>query len=339
MRKRALITGVEGQDGHYLSRLLSQNGYEVFGLVRKKAQHNLQQNTLTDVNYQRIYADMMEFSSLYTCIRETQPDEIYNLAGLSEIPISWKQPVMTAEVNAIGVLRLLEAARLYNPEIRFLQSSTSEIFALSDSPLDENSPVAPRNPYGTAKLYGQWITTNYRESYGMYACSAILFNHESPRRGIEFVTRKITSAAARIYLGMQDVLELGNLDAVRDWGCAEDYVGVMWLMLQQEEPDDYVIATGFPHTVRNFATAAFQVLGMDLEWEGTDFNEIAREQRTGKTVVRVNPEFYRTPRKDSIIGNPAKARKKLNFQPKRSFERLVGEIVMSDLATLKRSGA
>lgn len=337
MSKRALITGVEGQDGYYLSRLLSQKGYEVFGLVRKKAQHNLPQSTLTDLKYRRIYADMMEFSSLYTCIQETRPDEIYNLAGLSEVPISWKQPVMTAEVNAVGVLRLLEAARLYDPDIRFLQSSTSEIFALSDTPLDENSPIAPRNPYGTAKLYGQWITTNYRESYGMYACSAILFNHESARRGIEFVTRKITSAAARIHLGLQDVLELGNLDAMRDWGCAEDYVGAMWLMLQQEEPDDYVIATGIPHTVREFTTDAFRVLGMDLVWEGEDFNEVARDRKTGKTVVRVNPVFYRLPKKDYIVGDPTKAREKMKFRPKYSFETMVEEIVKSDLAILSKS--
>ena len=336
MSKRALITGVEGQDGYYLSRYLSQKGYEVFGVVRKKAQHNLRQSTVTDVNYHRIYADMMEFSSLYSCIQETRPDEIYNLAGLSEVPLSWKQPALTAEVNAVGVLRLLEAARLCNPKIRFLQSSTSEIFALSDEPLDEKSPMAPRNPYGTAKLYGQWITTNYRESYGMYACSAILFNHESPRRGIEFVTRKITSAAARIRLGLQDVLELGNLDAVRDWGCAEDYVEAMWLILQQETPDDYVIATGVPHTVREFTTTAFRVLGMELEWEWQDFDEVARDRETGRIVVRVNPVLYRFPKDDRIVGNPAKVREQLNFRPRHSFESLVEKIVMSDLAALQK---
>ena len=339
MGKCALITGVEGQDGYYLLRHLLQNGYRVFGLVRKKAQHDLLQSGLSDVNYQRIYADMMEFSSLYACIEETQPDEIYNLAGLSEIPISWKQPVITAEVNAVGVLRLLEAARLLNPDIRFLQSSTSEIFALSDEPLCESSPLATRNPYGTAKLYGQWITTNYRESYGMYACSAILFNHESPRRGIEFVTRKITSTAARICLGLDQVLELGNLDAVRDWGSAEDYVEAMWLMLQQDQPGDYVIASGVPHTVRDFTTIAFRVLGMELEWEGADFNEVARDRKTGRVVVRVNPAFYRFPKADRIVGDPTKARQMLKFQPKHSFEQLVEEIVMSDYNALKRGRA
>lgn len=336
MSKRALVTGVEGQDGYYLSQFLSQMGYEVFGIVRKKAQHDPQKGSLSNPSYQRIYADMMEFSSLFSCIQETRPDEIYNLAGLSEVPHSWKQPTLTAEVNAVGVLRLLEAARLCNPDIRFLQSSTSEIFALSDKPLCETSPIAPRNPYGTAKVFGQWITTNYRESYGMYACSAILFNHESPRRGIEFVTRKITSAAARIRLGLQDVLELGNLDAVRDWGSARDYVRGMWLMLQQDQPQDYVMATGIPHTVRDFATIAFATLGMDLVWEGEELDEVARDRETGRIVVRVNPKFYRYPKEDRIVGDPSRIQKELGFFPEQSFESMVKEIVMQDYAALKK---
>lgn len=333
MRKRTLITGVEGQDGYYLARLLGQKGYEVFGIVRKKARRSLPGGGEAPA-YERIYADMMEFSSLCSCIRDIQPDEIYNLAGLSEVPLSWKQPVYTAHVNALGVLRILEAMRLCAPGARFLQSSTSEIFAPSAQPLHEGSRMGARNPYGTAKLYGHWITTNYRESYGLFACSAILFNHESPRRGIEFVTRKISAAAVRIHLGRQQVLELGNLDAVRDWGSAEDYVRAMWLMLQQEQPEDFVIATGEPHTVREFASAAFHALGMELSWEGEGFAETARDRRTGKLLVRVNPALYRFPKEDVIVGNPAKAARKLDFAPAHSFQSMVEEIVKSDLAAL-----
>lgn len=335
MKKRALITGVEGQDGYYLARLLARNGYDVSGIVRKKARRSLSGDTgLESPVYERIYADMMDFSSLCSCIQETRPDEIYNLAGLSEVPLSWKQPTFTAEVNALGVLRTLEAMRLYAPGARFLQSSTSEIFAPSRGPLHEGSAMATRNPYGTAKLYGHWITTNYRESFGMFACSAILFNHESPRRGVEFVTRKITAAAVRIYLGRQHVLELGNLDAVRDWGSAEDYVRAMWLMLQRDQPEDFVIATGEPHTVREFATAAFCALGIDLVWEGSGFEETARERRTGDILIRVNPALFRFPKEDSIVGNPAKAAQKLGFIPSCSFETLVEKIVKSDLEAL-----
>ena len=333
MKKRALITGVEGQDGYYLARLLARKGYEVFGVVRKKARRSLSGSEEAPA-YERIYADMMEFSSLCSCIREIRPDEIYNLAGLSEVPLSWKQPIFTAHVNALGVLRILEAMRLCAPEARFLQSSTSEIFAPSAQPLHEGSAMATRNPYGTAKLYGHWITTNYRESYGLFACAAILFNHESPRRGIEFVTRKISAAAVRIYLGRQEVLELGNLDAVRDWGSAEDYVRAMWLMLQQERPEDFVVATGEPHTVREFASAAFHALGIDLAWEGEGFAETARDQRTGEVLIRVNPALYRFPKEDAIVGNPAKAARKLSFIPTHSFQSLVDEIVKSDLTAL-----
>lgn len=337
MKKRALVTGVEGQDGYYLSKFLAQKGYEVFGIVRKKAKYSLRrENDDRTKYYRRIYADILEFSSLCACLREIQPDEVYNLAGLSEVPLSWKQPVLTAEVNAIGVLRMLEAIHLCAPHVKFLQSSTSEIFAPSTQPLHEKSALATRNPYGTAKLYGHWITTNYRESYGLFCCSAILFNHESPRRGIEFVTRKITAAAARVYLGLQDCLELGNLDAVRDWGSAEDYVEAMWRMLQMEHPEDFVIATGIPHTVRDFTTMAFAVLGIVLEWENENFEEIARDRRHGNVLVRVNPKLYRPPKEDYILGDPSKAREKLNFHPTHSFESLITEIVQSDLETLMR---
>lgn len=337
MGKRALITGVEGQDGYYLSRFLAERGYEVYGTVRKKARHEITAFDREAEPYRRIDADMTEFSGLYRCIDEVRPDEVYNLAGLSEIPASWRQPVLTAEVNATGVLRLLEAIHLCAPGARFLQSSTSEIFARSDRPLSEGSALATRNPYGTAKLYGQWITTNYRESYGMFACSAILFNHESPRRGVDFVTRKITASVARIHLGRQDVLTLGNLDAVRDWGSADDYVRAMWMILQEPEPDDFVIATGVAHTVRDFVTAAFGVLGTRLCWEGEGFDEVGVDARSGRVLVRVDPALFRYPREDRIVGDPAKARDKLGFRPARSFEGMVEWIVRNDLSILTRS--
>ena len=337
MTKCALITGVEGQDGYYLSKLLNENGYQVYGLCRKKAKHDILSNQFERNDfYEKIYADMCDFSSLYECIRETMPDEIYNLAGISEIPISWKQPILTADINGIGVLRLLEAIRLVVPNAKFVQSSTSEIFGYSEKSLNEESALAPRNPYGTAKLFGHWITVNYRESYGMYACSAILFNHESPRRGIEFVTRKITVAVAKIYLGLQEVLELGNLDAVRDWGSADDYIRAMWMMLQQKKPHDYVIATGQGHTVRNFVTQAFKAVGITIEWSGKGFKEVAVNCQNGKIVVRVNPLYFRYPSKDIIVGEPQKIRKNLEFFPTKSFEDMVTEIVKSDLNILMR---
>ena len=333
--KRALITGIEGQDGYYLSKLLKEKDYQVFGICRKKATHDINGSNTSEY-YEKIYADMCDFTSLYTCINEVMPDEIYNLAGLSEIPLSWKQPVLTADVNGLGVLRLLEAVRLSVPNARFIQSSTSEIFDFIDEPLTENSSFAPRNPYGSAKLFAHWITTNYRESYNMYACSAILFNHESPRRGIEFVTRKISIAVAKIFFGLQDVLELGNLDAVRDWGSADDYVFAMWLMLQQDIPSDYIVATGKGHTVRDFVTCAFKAVDIDIEWKGHGFDEIAINVKTGKTVVRVNPKFYRYPSKDIIVGNPEKINKELGFFPQKSFEDMVNEIVSNDLNLLLR---
>lgn len=337
MSMRALITGVEGQDGYYLSKFLAGRGYEVYGIGRQKAQNILPDRLPEETeSYRKIYADIQEFGSLCSCIGQIQPDEVYNLAGLSAIPISWRQPVLTADVNGLGVLRLLEAIRLCAPQARFLQSSSSEILEMSGTSLSEKTPMATRNPYGTAKLYGHWITRNYRESYGMFACAAILFNHESPRRGIEFVTRKISAAAARICLGMQEFLEIGNLDAVRDWGSAEDYVRAMWLLLQQESPDDYVIATGVPHTVRDFIDTAFYVAGMPLIWEGEGLDEVAREKNTGILRVRVNPELVRPPREDRVVGDPAKAREQLGFVPERSFEAIVEEMVMSDLTTLKR---
>lgn len=333
---RALVIGSDGQDGYYLVRYLLAQGYQVYGVIRKKATARQKEEFTHNLNYHQIYADLTDFSSLIHAVTESNPDEIYNLAGQSAVPLSWEQPSLTADVNGLGVLRLLETIRLLKPDAKYLQSSTSEIFALLDKRLDENTPFDTRNPYGTAKLYGHLITKNYRVYHKLFACSAILFNHESPRRGLEFVTRKITYAAAKIKLGMQECLELGNLDAVRDWGSAEDYVHAMWLILQQSIPDDYVIASGVGHTVREFATAAFQAIGIELDWCGVGFDEVARDRKTGKVLVKVNSKLFRYPKEDSIIGNPEKILS-LGFKPKKSFESLVEEIVRNDLAMLARS--
>lgn len=336
---KALIIGIDGQDGYYLRNYLCGIGYEVFGVVRKKSAPYHTAIEESEKNYRQIFADLHDLSSLINAITEAEPDEIYNLAGQSEIPLSWRQPVLTAEVNALGVMRLLEAIRILDPKIRFFQASSSELYGDSGGvACTEETPFRPRNPYGSAKLFAHNCVENYREKYGLYACCGILFNHESPRRGIEFVTRKITTAAARIYLGLQEVLELGNLDAVRDWGSAEDYVRVMHLMLRQEKAKDYVIATGEPHTVREFVTTAFRALGVTLDWKGVDFEEVGRDGKNGRILVRVNPALYRLPKEDRILGDPQKARRELGFHPEHTFESLIGEIVRSDMALLTRSG-
>lgn len=337
---KALIIGVDGQDGYYLQNYLHENGYEVFGVARKKSAPYHATAAEDETSYHQIYADLHDLSSLMNAVTEAEPDEIYNLAGQSEIPLSWRQPVLTAEVNALGVMRVLEAIRIIDPGIRFFQASSSELYGDSrDKICTEETPFKPRNPYGTAKLFAHNCVENYREKYGIYACCGILFNHESPRRGLTFVTRKITTSAARIYLGRQDVLELGNLDAVRDWGSAEDYVRAMWLMLQQEKAKDYVIATGEPHTVRDFVSTAFRTLGIALAWEGAGFEEVGRDKKSGRTLVRVNPALYRMPREDRIVGDPRRARAELGFRPAHTFESLVEEIVRSDLALLAGSKA
>jgi GDPmannose 4,6-dehydratase len=270
--------------------------------------------------------------SLIAAMRASQADEVYNLAAQSFVATSWEQPLATADIDAIGVTNMLEAIRTVKPEARFYQASTSEMFGLVQAiPQTEDTPFYPRSPYGVAKLYGHWITKNYRESYGLYACSGILFNHESERRGEEFVTRKITRAAARIKLGLQDVLELGNMDAKRDWGHSQDYVRAMWLMLQQDEPDDYVIATGETRTVREFVDAAFGRLGISLAWKGAGVDETATDQATGKTVVRVNPRFFRPAEVELLLGSPAKAEEKLGWHREISFEDLVGRMAENDL--------
>lgn len=332
MKKRALITGITGQDGSYLAELLLEKGYEVYGIMRRKSKvdYGNIEHIKDDVNL--IDADMTDLVSLVNAMRIAMPDEVFNLAAQSFVGTSWDQPHATADIDGIGVLNMLEAIRMVKPDARFYQASTSEMFGKVQSiPQTEETPFYPRSPYGVAKLYGHWITKNYRESYNMYACSGILFNHESERRGKEFVTRKITDAVARIKLGVQDCLELGNLDSKRDWGHAKDYVKAMWLMLQQEEANDYVIATGETHKVREFVELAFRYVGIELDWQGKEDNEIGIDKETGRVVVRVNPKFYRPAEVDLLLGSPEKAKKALDWNLKVSFKELVERMMKSDL--------
>lgn len=335
--KKALITGVNGQDGSYLAELLLEKGYKVYGLMRRKSVVSFGNvgHIADKINF--IYADMTDLVSLINAMRISQADEVYNLAAQSFVATSWEQPAATAEIDGIGVLNMLEAIRAVKPEARFYQASTSEMFGLvQEIPQTEKTPFYPRSPYGVAKLYGHWITKNYRESYNMFACSGILFNHESERRGKEFVTRKITDAAARIKLGLQDCLELGNLAAKRDWGHSKDYVKAMWLMLQHDMPDDYVIATNVTRTVREFVEIAFKVAGIAVEWHGSGVNEIGVDVSTGKTVVKVNEKFFRPSEVDLLLGNPAKAEKVLGWKREISFDNLVERMVLNDLSLVKK---
>jgi len=317
MFKRALITGITGQDGSYLGEFLLDKGYEVFGLVRRSSTVNFERIDHIQDRITLLPGDLLDQNSLLSAIRDVKPDEVYNLAAQSFVPTSWNQPVLTGEFTALGVTRLLEAVRHTGHKCRFYQASSSEMFGkVAEVPQTEKTPFHPRSPYGVAKVYGHWITVNYRESYGMFTCSGILFNHESPRRGIEFVTRKITYSAARIKKGLQDKLRLGNLDAKRDWGFAGDYVRAMWLMLQQDEPDDYVVSMGENHTVREVCEIAFKHLG--LNWEDH---------------VVVDEKLFRPAEVDILLGNPEKARTKLGWKPSVSFEDL---IVMMTEADIKR---
>lgn len=330
--KRALITGITGQDGSYLSELLLEKGYEVYGIMRRKSVVDYGNVDHLKDKIHFIYADMTDVISLIKAMQISQADEVYNLAAQSFVATSWDTPLGTADIDALGVTNMLEAIRNVKPEARFYQASTSEMFGLvQEVPQKETTPFYPRSPYGVAKLYGHWITKNYRESYGLFACCGILFNHESERRGKEFVTRKITDAAARIKLGMQDVLELGNLDAKRDWGYSRDYVEAMWLMLQQDQPDDYVIATNETRTVREFVQAAFTAAGIDIEFHGSGMEEIAVDKATGKTVVKVDPKFFRPAEVELLIGDPAKAEKILGWKRKVPFHELVTRMVENDL--------
>lgn len=315
---KALVTGVTGQDGSYLAELLLAKGYEVAGMVRRTSHHSYERIEHLLDRVQIVAADLLDQHSLTQVLQETRPDEVYNLAAQSYVPTSWTQPVLTGEFTALGVTRILEAVRLVHPSARFYQASSSEMFGrVVETPQNERTPFYPRSPYGVAKAYGHWITVNYRESYGIYAVSGILFNHESPRRGIEFVTRKVTDAVARIKLGLAKELRLGNLDARRDWGFAGDYVDAMWRMLQQPEAQDYVIGTGTTHSVRELVQAAFGHVGLD--WE--------------KHVV-VDPRFIRPAEVDLLQADPSKARAELGWEPKVSFEELVAMMVEADLARL-----
>lgn len=329
--KRVLITGITGQDGSYLAELLLEKGYEVYGLVRRKSKLDFNNAEHLKGQVTFLFGDMTDSASLLRAMEIAKPDEIYNLAAQSFVTTSWETPLSTADINAIGVTKLLEAVRLVKPETRVYQASTSEMFGKVQAvPQNEKTPFYPRSPYGVSKLYGHWIIKNYRESYGMFACSGILFNHESERRGAEFVTRKITISVARIQAGLQECLELGNLNASRDWGHSADYVRAMWLMLQQDKADDFVVATGETHTVRDFVSKAFRSAGMELEFHGEGVKEFATLKGTNRVLVKVNPEFFRPAEVDLLIGDAAKAKTVLGWEPKISYDELVCRMVKSD---------
>ena len=334
MTKKALVTGVAGQDGAYLAAHLLDKGYEVFGTYRRSANFSawrLQELGVQD-RVQLKEMELLEMSNVMGVIRDVQPDEIYNLAAQSFVASSFTQPIYTADVDGLGPLRMLEAIRYVSPKTRFYQASTSEMFGKVQAvPQTESTPFYPRSPYGVAKLAAHWATINYRESYNLYACSGILFNHESPLRGREFVTRKVTTELALIKGGRERPLELGNMDAKRDWGFAGDYVRGMWLMLQQDKPDDFVLATGETRTVRDFINAAAPLLGFDIEWHGAGDKENGRDRKSGKVIVRVNPQFYRPAEVELLIGSPAKAEKALGWKREVSFDQLVEQMVKADL--------
>ena len=343
--KKALITGVTGQDGAYLAEFLLAKGYEVHGIKRRSSLFNTaridklyEDPHLPSRQFILHYGDMTDSSSLIHIVRKVQPDEIYNLAAQSHVQVSFEEPEYTANSDALGVLRLLEAIRILGLEkkTKFYQASTSELFGLvRETPQKETTPFYPRSPYGVAKLYGYWIVVNYREAYGMFACNGILFNHESPMRGETFVTRKITRGLARIKVGLQDELYLGNLDAKRDWGHARDYIEMQWLMLQQEKPQDYVIATGEQHSVRDFVQRCAKLLDLDLTWQGTGVDEKAVD-KSGKVVVAVDPRYFRPAEVETLLGDASKARRELGWVPRISFEELVREMVESDLNAAQR---
>jgi GDPmannose 4,6-dehydratase len=344
--KTALITGITGQDGAYLAELLLSKGYAVHGVKRRassfntdRIDHLYQDPHETDVRLKLHYGDLTDSTNLIRIIQEVQPDEIYNLAAQSHVAVSFETPEYTANADAVGTLRLLEAIRILGlqAKTRFYQASTSEMFGkVQEIPQRETTPFYPRSPYGVAKLYGYWITVNYREAYGMFACNGILFNHESPVRGETFVSRKITRALTRIHVGLQDTLHLGNLDSRRDWGHARDYVRAQWLMLQQDEPDDFVIATGTQFSVRDFVNAAGALLGMSLEWRGEGIDEVGVDAATGRALVRVDPRYFRPTEVDTLLGDAGKARDKLGWSAQISFADLVAEMVSEDLAAAKR---
>jgi GDPmannose 4,6-dehydratase len=330
--KKALITGITGQDGSYLAELLLEKGYDVYGMVRRSSTESFERIEHIKDKITLVEGDLLDQLSLINIIEESKAEEVYNLAAMSFVPTSWKKPLLTGDFTGLGVTRMLEAIRHVNPNIKFYQASSSEMFGkVKETPQTENTPFYPRSPYGVAKVYGHFITINYRESYNMYACSGILFNHESPRRGFEFVTRKVTNAVARISLGLQDELRVGNLNAKRDWGYAGDYVRMMWLMLQQDTPDDYVIGTGETHSVRELIENAFSFVGTKLRWEGSGIDEKGFDAATGKCVVRLDPKFYRPAEVDLLIADPSKAKEKLGWKPEVTFKSLIEMMVKSDV--------
>ena len=345
MKKRALVTGITGQDGAYLAEFLLKKGYEVHGVKRRtslfntdRIDHLYQDPHVKDRRFILHYGDMTDSSSLIRIVQQVQPDEIYNLAAQSHVAVSFEEPEYTADSDAIGTLRLLEAIRILGLEkkTRFYQASTSELYGkVQEIPQSETTPFYPRSPYAVAKLYAYWITVNYREAYGMYACNGILFNHESPVRGETFVTRKITRALTRIKLGLQDCVYLGNLDAKRDWGHARDYVEMQWLMLQQETPEDYVIATGEQHSVRDFVTEAANELGIRMRWDGQGVDEKGYDEEN-RCICAVDPRYFRPTEVDTLLGDPTKAKEKLGWSPKITFKQLVAEMVREDLKAAER---
>lgn len=357
LRKKALVTGITGQDGAYLAEFLLGKGYEVHGIKRRaslfntdRIDHLYQDPHERDRRFVLHYGDMTDTTSLIRVIQQVQPEEIYNLAAQSHVAVSFEEPEYTADSDALGALRLLEAIRIlgYGRNTRFYQASTSELFGKAqETPQRETTPFYPRSPYAVAKLYAYWITVNYREAYGFYACNGILFNHESPLRGETFVTRKITRALARIFLGLQGCLYLGNLDAKRDWGHARDFVEAQWLILQQDRPDDYVVATGEQHSVRDFVTTAAAELGMELDWSGNGLAEVGiirklksdkrgSPLRPGQIIVRVDARYFRPSEVESLLGDASKARQKLNWKPRVGFRELVGEMMRNDLNLAER---
>jgi GDPmannose 4,6-dehydratase len=346
VKKTALITGITGQDGAYLAEFLLAKGYSVHGIKRRaslfntdRIDHLYQDPHETDIQFKLHYGDLTDATNLIRIVQQVQPDEIYNLGAQSHVAVSFETPEYTANADAMGSLRILEAIRILGLEkkTRFYQASTSEMYGrVQEVPQRETTPFYPRSPYGAAKVYAYWITVNYREAYGMYACNGILFNHESPLRGETFVTRKITRGLARIAAGLEEVIHLGNLDAKRDWGHAKDFVRAQWLILQQSQPDDFVIATGEQHSVRHFVEQAGEHLGMKIAWRGSGLDEVGVDINSGNVVVRIDPHYFRPTEVETLLGDSSKARKTLGWSPEISFSELVAEMVQADLAIAKR---
>jgi len=340
MKNTALITGITGQDGAYLANVLLEKGYVVYGAFRRVSSVNFwrlkELNLLENPNLHLVELDLTDLGNCINVIKNTEPAEVYNLAAQSFVKLSFEQPTTTAQITAIGALNLLEAIKIINPKIRFYQASTSEMFGKVQAiPQDEETVFYPRSPYGVAKLYAHWITINYRESYNIFGCSGILFNHESPLRGKEFVTRKITDAVARIKLGLLDTLELGNIDAKRDWGFAREYVEAMWKMLQANKPDNYVIATNRTETIRYFLQLAFKYAEIEAEFVGKNIDEVAINKKTGKVIMRINPKYYRPAEVDLLIGDHTKAKKELGWEPKITLEQLCEMMIKEDIKRVK----